>query len=110
MSWNPHEPKCTVRFIEKRSMAEITSEPILFQCLDNPSVQEQFQKYNAARERLYNAAAKQLRFNYKFKCVIMTQELLDEVAIVMTNPYSFNANIVGKPLLFQWDFLSWSYG
>jgi hypothetical protein len=86
MSWDLQEPRCGVIFIEKRTMAQITGEAVLFRYLDTPSIREEFQRYNAARERLYNEASQQLGLDYEFKRVVVTQEALDEVAITMANP------------------------
>jgi hypothetical protein len=86
MSWDLQEPRCGVIFIEKRTMAQITGEAVLLRYLDTPSIREEFQRYNTARERLYNEASKQLGLEYEFKCVVVTQEVLEEVAITMANP------------------------
>jgi hypothetical protein len=87
--------RCGIFFIEKRSLRQLTAEVVLSQVLEDPSVYDTFEKYNATRVKLFNFSMTQLGLDYRFKCVVMTDGTLDYVAEVMTAP--------NPPLPDWWD-------
>jgi hypothetical protein len=86
ISRDPLEVRYAVRFIERNSLSEIASEAVLLRYLDSTSVIEEFQRYNATREKLYNTAMEQLGLEYRVKCIIMTPDVLEDVALTMASP------------------------
>jgi hypothetical protein len=86
ISRDPLEVRCAVRFLERHSLSQITSETVLLRYLDSPSVVEEFQKYNATRENLYNTSMERLGLEYRVKCIVMTPDVLEDVALTMANP------------------------
>ena len=85
ISRDPLEVRCAVRFIERHSLCEITSEAVLLRYLDSTSVIEEFQRYNATRDKLYNTAMERLGLEYRVKCIVMTPAVLEDVALTMAS-------------------------
>jgi hypothetical protein len=86
MRTDPNEKTCAVIFIEKRSLRAIIAEAVFLHTLDNECIRDEFQRYNDARVRLFNSAMEQLGLDYQFKCVVMTPNMPELIALTMANP------------------------
>jgi hypothetical protein len=82
------EPKCYVSFVEIGSMQTIMAEAVLLDALEGNDVRNELEKFNQAREVLFNSTMERLGLRYRFKCIVEIPPTLCSVPelVLASNP------------------------
>lgn len=84
---DPDAKLCGVYFIEKRRLRVVTAESVMLEYLQDEHVCDELRKYNDVRVNLFNDSMRNLGLDYEFKCVVMSDLQLEEIAVTMAKPY-----------------------
>src|SRR5208282_2326568 len=84
--------KCSVHFVEMETLQTIMSEAVSLDHLKHDAVQNEFQKFNERRESLFNSTMEQLGLRYRFKCIVGSPGVLDNIPRAMASPFPPSAS------------------
>jgi hypothetical protein len=74
---------CAVYFVNKTTLRSVTCESVLLDALNDPDVRHEFYQYNQARETLFNSVMQQFGLKCRFKCVLLTSDILETIAATL---------------------------
>jgi hypothetical protein len=72
-----------VFFVEKNSLVDIMGETVLQMYLNDDAAKHDFHEFNKKREDLFNSTMERLGLHYRFKCVVVSPEVLDSIPPMM---------------------------
>jgi hypothetical protein len=83
ISMDSGRERCFVAFVNTISLRCLTGEVVFQDALNDPHVRNELHQYNKVRETILNSTMQQFGLTYRFKCVLHTADILENVAATL---------------------------